>query len=82
MEKMGLVYEICCGTEQLLEAVAVAKAFPGITMVLNHCGGTPGPTAFKAAKYAEAEWKEAVTELAACPNVYAKVGGTQMPLNG
>jgi predicted TIM-barrel fold metal-dependent hydrolase len=27
-------------------------------------------------------WKKAISSLARCPNVYAKVGGIQMPVNG
>jgi predicted TIM-barrel fold metal-dependent hydrolase len=82
VQRMGLVYDIGCGTEQLDEVVEVAKAFPGVTMVLNHCGGTPGPGAFDGHPEVEAKWRAGIEALAACSNVYAKVGGIQMTYNG
>ena len=84
VEKLGLVYDIGCSHEGLEEVLAVVKAFPNVKMVLNHCGGTPGPAAFSGEGGAaiEAKWKEGMTALAACPNLYLKVGGIQMTYNG
>ena len=52
-------------------------------MILDHFG-TPlgvGPYAGKRAEIF-AKWKDDIAEVAACPNVYAKLGGMAMPDNG
>jgi predicted TIM-barrel fold metal-dependent hydrolase len=62
---------------------ALARAVPDTTMVLDHFG-TPlgvGPYADKREEIFE-QWKKDVTEIAACPNVVAKIGGLAMPDNG
>jgi predicted TIM-barrel fold metal-dependent hydrolase len=71
MEKLGLVYDIGCSHEGLAEVLACAKAFPNVTMVLNHCGGTPGPEAFDGHPEIEQQWKEGMRDLASCPNMCA-----------
>lgn len=50
--------------------------------MLNHCGGTPGPAAFDSHPEVEAQWRQGISELAKCKNVFAKVGGIQMTYNG
>ena len=71
MEKLGLVYDIGCSHEGLEEVLQCAQAFPNVKMVLNHCGGTPGPAAFEGHPEIEAKWKEGMQKLAACPNMCA-----------
>ena len=68
---------------QLGDVVDLARAFPQATIVLNHVGGALaiGPYAGKGEE-AFAEWRTAVREVAACPNVYVKVGGLGMKLTG
>lgn len=44
-------------------------------------GGMAGPRSF-ADPSKETEWRDCITELATCPNVYMKVGGLQMEGNG
>jgi predicted TIM-barrel fold metal-dependent hydrolase len=68
---------------QISELTEIARAFPETTIVFNHLGGPLGlgPYAGKQDEVFEA-WRPAVTELASCENVVAKVGGIQMPVNG
>jgi L-fuconolactonase len=60
---------------------SVAAACPSLRIIVNHCGGAVGPTAF-AEEGKREEWEEGMAALAALPNVYAKVGGLQMQANG
>ncbi len=68
---------------QIPELTDLARAFPDTTIVFNHFGGPLGigPYAGKADEVFEG-WRPAVTELAKCQNVVAKIGGAVMPING
>ena len=81
--KLGLSFEAWLYHPQIPELTDLARAFPDTPIVLDHFGGPLGigPFAGKQAEVFEA-WKPAVAELAKCPNVYAKLGGVNMPLNG
>jgi len=65
------------------EFLALARAAPDTTMVLDHFG-----TPIGVGRYADerdaifATWKADVAEIAQCPNVVAKLGGLAMPDNG
>ncbi len=61
----------------------LARAVPGTTMILDHFG-TPlgvGPYADRREEIYE-QWRRDIVEIAACPNVVAKLGGLAMPDNG
>lgn len=64
---------------QLPEVIALARAFPQTSMILNHVGGPLGigPYAGKADE-TFASWKRNMAELAKCPNVTVKLGGLGM----
>jgi predicted TIM-barrel fold metal-dependent hydrolase len=68
---------------QLPELIDLARAFPDITIVLDHFGGPLGIGPYEA-RQAEIfpEWQARVRELAQCSNVTAKLGGLAMPING
>jgi L-fuconolactonase len=61
----------------------LARAFPTARIVLNHVGGPIGTGAY-AGKHKEVfpVWAAAIKTLAACPNVYVKLGGLGMRLGG
>jgi predicted TIM-barrel fold metal-dependent hydrolase len=61
----------------------LAQAYPDTTIVLDHFGGPLGIGPYEGRR-AEifAEWKKNIAELARCPNVVAKLGGINMPVNG
>ena len=79
----GLTFEAWCYHPQIPDVTALARAFPDTTIVLNHFGGPlgVGPYAGKADEVF-AQWRGAIGELAACPNVVAKLGGINMEMNG
>ena len=68
---------------QIPELTALARAFPDTTIVVDHFGGPLG-----IGPYAGLQdeifplWQQDFAELARCPNVYAKLGGVAMPING
>jgi L-fuconolactonase len=79
----GLTYDTWIYHHQLADYAALARAVPGTVMILDHFG-TPlgiGPYAGKQDEIF-AKWKDDIAAVAACPNVYAKLGGMAMPDNG
>jgi len=80
---LGLSYDAWVFFPQLLELFDLAKAFPDTTIVINHCGGIVrigayqerGPEVFKL-------WAQSMRQLAQLPNVFVKLGGLGMRING
>ena len=81
--RRGLSFDAWLYHHQIPELTDLARAFPETTIIFNHFGGPLGigPYAGRREEIFR-EWKRAVTELAACPNVAAKLGGLLMPVNG
>ena len=79
----GLTFEAWCYHPQIPEVTALARAFPNTTIILNHFGGPIGVGSYAGrAREVYAEWRTSISELAACPNVVAKLGGINMEVNG
>ena len=67
----------------IADLTSLARAFPDTPIIFNHLGGPIGVGSYAGHRdEVFAAWKPAVTELAKCPNVFAKVGGIQMVVNG
>ena len=81
-EKYGLVFDLGATFDKLHEAIEIARSFPAVTMVLNHCGELAGPSSFDGNPAAEEKWRADIIELGKLENVYAKVGGCTMTYNG
>ncbi len=79
----GLCLDVWAYQNQLAEVVALARAVPEVTIVLDHCGGPLGigpyrmddPDCF-------ADWRNALADLAAEPNVMIKIGGFGLSVMG
>lgn len=80
---LGLLLDVPCRFKQLPEVTDLARAFPGLTIVLNHVGGVAGIGAY-AGKQEEVftEWRGHMAELARCSNVVVKLGGLAMEYCG
>jgi L-fuconolactonase len=80
---MGLIFEAWQYHPQMPALTELALAFPETTIVLDHFGGPLGIGPYEG-KRAEIlpRWKKDIAELARCPNVVAKLGGINMPING
>jgi L-fuconolactonase len=78
-----LSFEVWCAHTQIPDAISLARAFPDTTIVLDHFGGPIGigPYAGKQ-EQVFGYWREQIDALARCPNVVAKLGGLNMPVNG
>ena len=79
----GLTFEGWLYHTHISELTDLARAFPDTTIIFNHLGGPVGVGSYAGKRdHVWEVWKPAVTELARCPNVVAKVGGIQMVVNG
>lgn len=80
---LGYSYDTWHFFHQNKEFLELAKAVPDTTMILDHFG-TPLGVGVYAGKQDEIfqQWKKDIVAIAACPNVYAKLGGMAMPDNG
>jgi predicted TIM-barrel fold metal-dependent hydrolase len=80
--RRGLSFDAWLYHPQIPELTALARAFPDVTIVLDHFGGPLGIGPY-AGRRAEifAGWKRDVDELARCQNVVAKLGGLLMAIN-
>lgn len=80
---LGLSYDAWLFFPQLPELYDLAKSFPDVPVIVNHCGGI-----VRIASYTERRdevfetWSRHMRQLAELPNVYVKVGGLGMRING
>jgi L-fuconolactonase len=83
LKGLNLSFEAWQYHPQMRQVTLLARAFPDTAIVLNHFGGPLGIGPYQG-KRAEIfrQWKDDITELARCPNVVAKLGGINMPVNG
>lgn len=80
---LGLSFDAWGFFHQIPDITELARAFPETAIVLNHCGGI-----VRIRDYAGRDdevfqhWRQAVAELARCPNVFVKLSGLGMRLGG
>lgn len=81
LDRLGLTFDCYGYFTQLGDVEDLAKAFPGVTIVVNHLGGpiAKGPLAAERDGAVFFEWQRGVRSLAGCPNVVMKLGGGGMP---
>lgn len=80
---LGLSFDAMIFEPQLPEVVALAQAFPGTPIIVNHLGSPLGVGRY-AGREAEREpvWLASMRDLAACENVSLKLGGIGNPFSG
>ena len=83
LARLGLSLDTGVCFPQLPELAAFAQALPELTIILNHLGGLTrvGPYANHDGEVL-ATWRHGIATVAACPNVYLKLGGIGMPRLG
>ena len=76
LERFGLSFDAWLYHPQILELAELARAFPAVTIILNHLGGPlgVGPYAGKRDDVFQA-WSKGIAALAERPNVVVKLGG-------
>jgi len=83
LRQYGLSFEGWVYHTHIRDLTDLARAFPDTPIIFNHLGGPIGVGSYAGRREEVfAAWKPAVTELAKCQNVVAKVGGIQMVVNG
>jgi len=83
LDRLGLSFDAWLYHPQLTELADLARAFPGVTIILDHIAGPLGIGTYSGKKEEVFElWKSGMDELATCPNVVIKLGGFGMPLGG
>jgi L-fuconolactonase len=83
LARLGLSFEAWALEPQLPEVLALAKAFPDTTIVLDHVGTPLGIGAYAGRREERfAVWRDNIRDLAKAPNVVAKLGGLAMPFCG
>ncbi len=83
LESLGLSFDAWFYHYQLPDFVDLARAFPNTTMILDHFGGPLGIGPFAGQRKAVFEqWRDEISQLADCPNVFFKLGGINMKING
>ena len=81
--KRDLTFDAWLYHSQIDELTALARAFPEQPIVFDHFGGPLGIGPYQGKRdEIFSFWKAAVTDLARCENVVAKLGGLVMPING
>jgi L-fuconolactonase len=81
--KRGLSFDAWVYHHQIPELTDLARAFPHTTIIFDHFGGPLGIGPYEGRRdEIFAAWQRDVAALAECHNVYAKLGGLVMPING
>ena len=76
LHAQGHVLDLYAFHTQLNEVADLARALPGLPIILNHIGGPLG-----VGRYADigeqvfADWAQGMTDVASCPNVQVKISG-------
>jgi predicted TIM-barrel fold metal-dependent hydrolase len=83
LASLRLSYDAWLFFPQLSELLATAKALPDTTVIIDHCGGVVRIGAYQDRRdEAFCLWRDSMRELASLPNVYVKLGGLGMRING
>lgn len=83
LDRFELSFDSWLYHPQIPELTDLARCFPQTRIVLDHVGGVLGigPYADKRDEIFT-QWKRGIAELATCENVFVKLGGLAMKLNG
>ena len=83
LERHGLLFETWLFHHQIPQLTALARAFPTLTIVLDHLGWPIGIRSYaRRADEVFGEWRRNIDEIAREPNVFVKLGGMNSPMNG
>jgi predicted TIM-barrel fold metal-dependent hydrolase len=83
LAKYGMSYDAWLFFPQLPELFDLAKAHPEIPVIIDHCGGVVRIGAYAGRRdEVFATWRKHIQALSRLPNVYIKLGGLGMRING
>ena len=83
LDRLGLSFDAWVYHPQLNEVAELARAFPDVTIVLNHIGAPlgVGPYAGKKSEVFQL-WSQGIATVAAYPNIFIKLGGVGSARSG
>ena len=80
---LNMVFDTWHYHNQISDLTVLAKALPNLRIVHDHFGGPLGIGPYEGKKdLVFGKWKDDISALSECPNVYSKLGGLAMPING
>ncbi len=80
---MGLSFDAWCYHHQIPEFAELARLNPGVTIILDHFAGPLGIGPYEGKKDEVFDaWKNEIQALTELPNVFFKLGGINMKVNG
>ena len=83
LASLGMVFDTWHYHNQIKDLTKLAKNLPELVIVHDHFGGPLGIGPYKGKREEIFEqWQEDINELSQCKNVYSKLGGLAMPVNG
>jgi len=83
LTSLGLSFDAWLYHPQIDELTELARALPEMVIVLNHVGGPLRVGAYASRKDEVFErWSRSMRNLAGCSNVFVKLGGLGMRING
>ncbi len=76
LQRYDLSFDAWLYHPQLAELVDLARAFPAVTIVLDHIGGPLGVGPYKGKRDEVFQvWSKGIADLSTCPNAAVKLGG-------
>jgi L-fuconolactonase len=83
LKKFDLSFDAWLYHPQLPELIDLARAFPDVTIIVNHIGAPlgVGPYAGKRDEVFQV-WRRGIAAIAACPNILVKLGGVGSARSG
>ncbi len=83
LKRFKLTFDAWLYHPQLPELTALARAFPDVTIILNHIGAPlgVGPYAGRRDEVFQL-WRRGIAEVASCPNIVVKLGGVGSARSG
>lgn len=83
LAELGLSFDAWCYHTQLGEFAELARSQPECTIILDHFGGPLGIGPYEGRRdEVFSAWRDAIGALKDLPNVYFKLGGINMKING
>ena len=83
LKRYGLSFDAWLYHPQLPELVDLARAFPDVTIILDHIGGPLGVGPYKGKRdEVFRSWSAAIADLSTCTNVSVKLGGVGSTRSG
>tara|TARA_B110000014_G_scaffold256578_1_gene239861 strand:+ start:4593 stop:5627 length:1035 start_codon:yes stop_codon:yes gene_type:complete len=83
LSSLNLTFDAWHYHNQIQELIILANNFPDLIIIHDHFGGPLGIGPYSNKKEVIFhKWKDDISELSLCRNVFMKLGGLAMPING